>query len=1772
MGLLNNEQKNNHQSLSRLFLLFFSLFLSLPSYALPILGLGPFGPGVQDGSAPFDTDGNCATATATAGAGDDCGESNKQVRTQDTVIFNWSVTANNYTAGQENPKNIVFEQILHNSTNAVVTFERIPARCTVAGGGGSNPASSIVTKANGDIKLTCNMGEFAEGAQLSFSTVAKVSGESWNGENFTSNQRVYSNADDGTANAITATTSEIGPIAISARPMMDLSAGGFAGYYLYGFKDMGTGLGPESGYWTWVNMRVAAEKKTGTEAIKQPFTYTLDISATKQAVDGVDYTNSGFEYLIHDCFYNRYSWYGGVYGDEVYGASNLSTYPLNRKVISSGTCSFSRDDPSNKSSPYKMSITGADLSGSRFPTQTIAGADLSAGPYYFVDMVTRFFIPMRVIDQEDGVIDGTGSIYIKNILKEFDPVGVSGVLNFNGLKEPGFNGNPMPDGTISNNITPAYNYYLTTRGTWADYAFKTNNDTGTSYTYFVSGSSHSGQGLLAPTQAYPNTLHFGNNGSNDLHHPRACLAFDNSTQKLTDRSKTGGTAGTYAYVGTYSAGDFDSTNYTVEYGHVDYTGDDPLKNGYNNQTGRYEGDWTAQGNVRCDDGVTTWQTDPTQVGTGINDVNIVRIRLKDSVKDTVALSSSQYIRFVTPLEARETFYKGPHDGTMIPVGTVLAGFGSVRSDEYASAWTPAVNTRPYQPAPESGHSDGDRVTLARTTSYLDSESLLPVATPGQTTSTLAGKQIVWKVTASIQSLLNDAPQEANVQIIDELPPEVSYNKNCTANYVDDNGSVIGTPADLVQYNTDRDGNVKQGYTRLVWNLGTVTANDPIPNHVICTDSDPLAPNGTNVVNYAEIRGDSLISALTQRSDTHTITLEQIGSIQVSKTVDATLDDVNDNQVYTLSWANFAPSFAIDAPTIIDVFPFNGDDGGNSARSPKSHFSGKLQLTGAPSISWLDGSTGNAPLGTWYYSIDAAASINYDPDNNTSTWVTEAALAGDFSQVTAIKFISNHPLEKDGDPHQGMKASYTLQAGDTTNPNSAEANKPSDFYTNLFTLDTSSLPAEQFLRSNAVSVQIASYSVGDLIFADIDGDLKYTIGIDIPAPDGITIELHKASDDSLVDTTTTGIKGRGRYLFTDVGSGDHYITIPANQFAPNAVLAGWDSLVTVAGADDDTNDDVGQDGYTTGTVIANGVRSNVFTLSAIPPLPGDIPKGNEPLGDNTGAIADASNDDFSNYTFDIALKPALDYGDAPARYADAGHGIPATPTVYLGAIAPDTEAQTQNTANSSQDGLGDDQTGKKDEDSIQLLPPLKPTDTRFQVNVATHNTSTSDAILIGWVDFNNDGTFAANEATSVTISPNTGGTKSLVWDNIAANTIQTGTLWMRLRLSTDELLTPQKASGALFDGEVEDYALTVTDSVSVSGHVFNDANVSAGIKEANEQGINQVTIVLHDTVNNQCVSTKTNSNGFYQFSEVNAGQYTLYEAANEVITTPNTCPPSSKDPTHYRSTTANTRSITITNSNSSQQDFGDVASPTFTPNHTGTVLADNVVFYAHQFMPKSTGSVTFSNNNSGEITAGWSSILYEDTNCDGRLDGIEASAPIATNRATRTGTKLCLINKVYAPANVVADERYTNVITANFDFNGNALAGSTTLTVTDLSKADAQQVVGSSRLELIKKVENITQNTPITTTQNQAKPGDTLKYYVHYKNTGTGSITDLKINDVVPAFTTLINGSPNCPLSLPASLTSCTVHVNGDEIEWVFGNNDILKGGSEGIVDYQVIID
>ena len=314
-----------------------------------------------------------------------------------------------------------------------------------------------------------------------------------------------------------------------------------------------------------------------------------------------------------------------------------------------------------------------------------------------------------------------------------------------------------------------------------------------------------------------------------------------------------------------------------------------------------------------------------------------------------------------------------------------------------------------------------------------------------------------------------------------------------------------------------------------------------------------------------------------------------------------------------------------------------------------------------------------------------------------------------------------------------------------------------------------------------------------------------------------------------------------------------------------------------------------------------------------------------------------------------------------------------------------------------------------------------------------------------------------------------------------------------------------------------------------------------------------------------------------------------------------------------------------------QDFGDVKTPIFEPDNTGQILPGNVTFYAHKFSTPAKGSVRFTSVSSGNRSSGWSSILYRDANCDGKLNQSDGAAPIDTGLIPVNATdKVCVINKVYAPANVAANDSYVQNITADFDFN-NAIAGTMALKVQDVTTAqqvvaptlpatpavvaadaiDFQEeqpatsgtpatettpavpatpyvpaieavpaqapvaatpvtpVVGPSRLELRKTVQNTTQKSTETETVNQAAPGDTLKYRIYYSNTGTGPLTELIVNDNAQAYTEIKAGTAVCDTT-PAEMTSCTPIISGDRVKWEFVGP--LIGGASGVVSYDVVID
>jgi uncharacterized repeat protein (TIGR01451 family) len=563
-----------------------------------------------------------------------------------------------------------------------------------------------------------------------------------------------------------------------------------------------------------------------------------------------------------------------------------------------------------------------------------------------------------------------------------------------------------------------------------------------------------------------------------------------------------------------------------------------------------------------------------------------------------------------------------------------------------------------------------------------------------------------------------------------------------------------------------------------------------------------------------------------------------------------------------------------------------------------------------------------------------------------------------------------------------------------------------------------------------------------------------------------------------------------------------------------------------------------------------------------------------------ATTAASDGEVEDYALTILAIVQEDFGDAPASYGDAIHRFALTPEVYLGTKPPDKETQSQNAANGGVDGLGDENNGDE-EDGVANFPALGTGNKDYSLNVTVNNSSGSTARLVGWIDFNGNGIFDSTEAASIDVA-NGASNKivALTWKTLPAD-IQPGASFVRLRLTTDSSVATGTASSSLptgtaNNGEVEDYAFTINDGgYDISGTVYNDANVNAS--NDTEKGIKNITMVLYDSANGTCRSTKTAADGRYHFSGVQpaaANNYVLYEAAAENHTAPSACPPAETDPNGYVSSTANNQTVTVTTANVSGVDFGDVKVPTFTLDNSQVILPNTTVAYPHIFRSAADGTVTFTLAESADPSSlEWGTGLYLDNNCDAALDAGDTA--ITGSIGVSAGDKLCILSKVLAPANATAGAKHTLDVSSSFVYgDGTIITTAAQQTRTDItttsSGTSTDPVGGEGKLSLVKSVWNATRGTTVGDNDGSvALPGETLRYTIRYENIGNGELDELVVHDNVPAFTQMGGSGQQCG-NTPPELSACTPAELGGALDWTFIGK--LKSGSSGDVYYEVVVE
>ncbi|MDF2190656.1 GEVED domain-containing protein [Paraflavitalea sp. CAU 1676] len=177
---------------------------------------------------------------------------------------------------------------------------------------------------------------------------------------------------------------------------------------------------------------------------------------------------------------------------------------------------------------------------------------------------------------------------------------------------------------------------------------------------------------------------------------------------------------------------------------------------------------------------------------------------------------------------------------------------------------------------------------------------------------------------------------------------------------------------------------------------------------------------------------------------------------------------------------------------------------------------------------------------------------------------------------------------------------------------------------------------------------------------------------------------------------------------------------------------------------------------------------------------------------------------------IVVRVSPDFGDLPDSYATllasggASHGV-------VGSLTLGTNENTKPDGTPSALANTD-----PDDDGIAVVPiipnnsNLSQTIPTYSLTTTFNNTTGQAANFAAWIDWNNNGNFDAGEGqTASSPGGTTSGTITFTWNNVTLSGIAGTThTYARIRTSTEAITTAQ-FTGALKDGEVEDYLVPFT---------------------------------------------------------------------------------------------------------------------------------------------------------------------------------------------------------------------------------------------------------------------------------------------------------------------------------------------------------------------------
>jgi uncharacterized repeat protein (TIGR01451 family) len=194
--------------------------------------------------------------------------------------------------------------------------------------------------------------------------------------------------------------------------------------------------------------------------------------------------------------------------------------------------------------------------------------------------------------------------------------------------------------------------------------------------------------------------------------------------------------------------------------------------------------------------------------------------------------------------------------------------------------------------------------------------------------------------------------------------------------------------------------------------------------------------------------------------------------------------------------------------------------------------------------------------------------------------------------------------------------------------------------------------------------------------------------------------------------------------------------------------------------------------------------------------------------------------------------------------------------------------------------------------------------------------------------------------------------------------------------------------------------------------------------------------------------------------------------------------------------------------------------TLTPNGSNQIFPGGSVVYTHNLTNNGNVSeaITFSNPITSDTLAGWSSVLYQDTNGNGILDGADQAVSTATTFTLTPGQSVTMFVKVTSPSGAAVGAIDTTTPRAGYNAT--------------FATAQDQTTVIDGELRLVKQqaLDANCDGVPDTAYQQTnitagAVPGACVIYQINATNAGTSNITNVVVSDATPAFTLYRNIPP-----------------------------------------------